>query len=231
MHYLAPSVLAADFACLGSEVKTVGEAGAQMIHLDVIDGSFAPNITLGIPVIASLRSWTDRIFDVHLMINDPDRYIGEFVKAGADIITVHAEACRHLDRTIGLIKELGAKAAVSLNPATPISQIEWILEQLDMVLLMSVNPGFGGQSMIPYVLKKARMMRDMLDQRGLSHVDIEMDGGITLENAKEVMDAGVNVLVAGSSVFKGDRKENVRAFLELFASYEAAAHKAGKGQV
>ena len=170
-------------------------------------------------MIKSLRKCTDKVFDVHLMIQEPDRYVEDFVKAGADIITVHVEACTHLHRTLQHIKSLGVKAGVVLNPATPLSSIEYVLQDVDMILLMSVNPGFGGQKYIPVTTKKIRALRDMLDSMGL-HTDIEVDGGVTLENADEVISAGASVIVAGSAVFKGDAAANTKAFLELFAKYE-----------
>ena len=170
-------------------------------------------------MIKSLRKCTDKVFDVHLMIQEPDRYVEDFVKAGADIITVHVEACTHLHRTLQHIKSLGVKAGVVLNPATPLSSIEYVLQDVDMILLMSVNPGFGGQKYIPVTTKKIRALRDMLDSMGLQ-TDIEVDGGITLENADEVISAGASVIVTGSAVFKGDAAANTKAFLELFAKYE-----------
>lgn len=189
------------------------EAGAQYLHLDVMDGAFVPSISFGMPVIQSLRKNSNMTFDVHLMIEDPDRYLDEFAAIGADILTVHAEACTHLDRTIQKIHQLGKKAGVALNPATPLSVIEWVLPEVDMVLLMSVNPGFGGQKYIPYVTDKIRALRAMVDGRGLE-TDIEVDGGVSLANVSSVLEAGANVMVAGSAVFRGDAAENVKAFLE-----------------
>lgn len=211
---LAPSVLSADFARLSEAVEGVSAAGANWLHCDVMDGMFVPNISFGIPVLASLRHITDIPLDVHLMIEDPDRYLADFQRAGADIISVHAEACRHLDRTVQHIKELGMKCAAALNPATPVSELDYILPELDMVLLMSVNPGFGGQRFIPYTLDKLKTLADIRRERGLSFL-IEIDGGVTQDNARVLMDAGADILVAGSAVFGGEPKENVKAFLNI----------------
>lgn len=212
MRCLSPSILSADFANLGEQIKRVDEAGAHYIHIDVMDGIFVPNISFAFPVIKALRPLTDKIFDVHLMIDEPIRYVEDFAKAGADIITVHAEACKHLDRTIELIKEQNVLAGVALNPATPIEKLRYILPKVDMVLLMSVNPGFGGQAYIPYCTQKIRDLKKMVDDAGLK-IDIQVDGGVTLENVETVMDAGANIIVAGSAVFNGDMEENITAFL------------------
>ena len=219
MYILAPSILAADFGNLRKEIETVSEAGAQYIHIDVMDGMFVPSISFGMPVIQSVRSCTDKVFDVHMMVEEPERYVQDLKTAGADLICVHQEACKHLDRTIHQIKDLGMKAGVALNPATPVETLKWILPEVDMVLIMSVNPGFGGQKFISYATEKVREVRRMADEMGL-HTDIEVDGGVTTANAGELLKAGANILVAGSAVFKGDAEANVKAFLETFKEYE-----------
>lgn len=214
MNILAPSILSADFASLGEDVKKAERSGAQYLHIDVMDGAFVPSLSLGFPVIKSIRRVTKLVFDVHLMICDPDRYIGEFAAAGADMITVHAEACPHLNRTIASIKENGCKAGVALNPATPLTGLSYILDDLDMVLLMTVNPGFGGQKYIESCTRKIRGLKRMISERGLE-IDIEVDGGIKLDNVQKVLEAGANVIVAGSAVFGGDVEQNVKDFLKV----------------
>ncbi len=203
MIKLAPSILSADFARLGEQIDEVARAGADYIHVDVMDGHFVPNITIGAPVVASIRPVTSLPLDVHLMIEHPERYISQFVQAGADIITVHVEASPHLQSTIRLIKELGARAGVSLNPATPLVTVEEFLPHVDLVLIMSVNPGFGGQSFIPETLPRIANMRKILDDRGLS-AELEVDGGINADNAPDIVEAGANVLVAGNSIFRAE---------------------------
>ena len=215
---LAPSILSADFSILGDEVRAIDKAGADYIHIDVMDGIFVPSISFGLPVISSIRKVTDKPFDVHLMIEEPVRYIKEFVKAGADIITVHCEACKHLNRTIQTIKEEGANAGVVLNPSTSLRELDYVLEYVDMVLLMSVNPGFGGQKYIDNVTGKIKELRAIRDERNLDF-EIEVDGGITLDNAKMVIDAGADVLVAGSAVFNGDKEKNIKEFMRIFGRW------------
>ena len=197
---VAPSILSADFSRLGEEIRLVEKAGADVIHVDVMDGHFVPNITIGVPVVASVRKITDLPLDVHLMIKNADQYLGDFAKAGADWITVHVEACPHLNRTITRIKELGKKAGVVLNPATPLATLDEILQDVDLVMLMSVNPGYGGQSFIVSSLDKIRRLRKMIEARGLE-VGIEVDGGVSPTTIDDVAGAGANIFVAGSAVF------------------------------
>ena len=207
---IAPSLLSANFADLAASVRQAESGGAGWLHIDVMDGHFVPNITVGPVIVEALRPLTQLTFDVHLMIEDPDAYIPQFVNAGADVVTVHQETCRHLNRTVSHIKSLGVKAGVALNPATPLATLEEILPDLDMVLLMSVNPGFGGQSFIPSLYRRARTLRKWIDREGYDCL-IEADGGIKLENAAEVYSAGVDVLVSGSGIFgQPDPTESIR---------------------
>ena len=200
MYILAPSILAADFGNLRKEIETVSEAGAQYIHIDVMDGMFVPSISFGMPVIQSVRSCTDKVFDVHMMVEEPGRYAADLKAAGADLLCVHQEACRHLDRTINQIKELGMKVGVALNPATPVETLSCVLDQVDMILLMSVNPGFGGQSFIPQTLDKLREVRQRIDASGYD-IRLEVDGGVKASNIGEIAAAGADMFVAGSAIF------------------------------
>jgi len=228
MIKLAPSILSADFSRLGEQVRLVDEAGAQLIHVDVMDGHFVPNLTLGPVIVKWIKSWTERPFDVHLMIEDPDQYIPDFIKAGADFVAVHAETLPHLQRTLSLIRQLGAGAGVALNPATPLTVIEEVIDDLDFVVLMSVNPGFGGLSIIPASLDKLSRLRQLLVDRGVGdRVQIEVDGGVCKDNIAELVRRGANWLVAGSAVFGGpDPAVNVRELLALAGEADPAGKKA-----
>ncbi len=218
-NILAPSILAADFKELGQAIKTIEENGAEYLHYDVMDGIFVPSISFGMPVLASIRSCTNQVMDVHLMITEPIRYIKEFKEAGADLITIHLEACEDVAATIKAIREAGLKVGLSIKPATEAEAIRPYLDQIDMILVMSVEPGFGGQKFIPKSLDKIRALRAMVEEAGVD-VDIEVDGGIYQANVKEVLDAGANIIVSGSGVFKGDIAKNTREFMEILNSHE-----------
>lgn len=219
MIKLSPSILACDYNILGAQVKEAYEAGAKYMHLDVMDGLFVPSISLGMPVIKSLRKSTDVIFDTHLMINEPIRYIDDFVDAGSDIITFHVEATDKVEETINKIKEANIKAGIVINPETPVEKIKPYLDKVDMVLIMSVHPGFGGQKYIPEVTEKIKEARKLIDESGFD-IELEVDGGVNLSNVKEVLKAGANVIVAGSAVFGNNITDNVKGFLKSFEEFE-----------
>ncbi len=218
MIKIAPSILSADFGRLAEEVKAVASAGADVIHIDVMDGHFVPNLTIGPLVVEAIRSVTELPFDVHLMIADPDKFLEDFAQAGADWISVHVETCTHLHRTISRIKGLGKKAGVVLNPATPLSSLDYVLEEIDFVLIMSVNPGFGGQKFIPSALRKTKELKSIIESRGLE-IPIEIDGGINLETIGPAVRAGADILVAGSAIFgTKDYAATIRAFRQKIAA-------------
>ena len=218
MLELSPSLLSADFTDLKSEIEVLDKNGVKYLHLDVMDGMFVPKISFGPMIIKQLRPLTNMVFDVHLMIEDPDRYVQNFKDAGADILTVHYEACKHLHRTISYIKSLGMKAGVSLNPATNIEVLDYVLEDLDLVLIMSVNPGFGGQSFIPSAIDKIKNLKAKIRERNLN-VIVEVDGGVKTTNVKDVIEAGADLIVSGSDVF-ADKENRIRAYKEIFKNYE-----------
>ena len=218
MKILSPSLLAVNFLDVRTELNDIASGGAKWLHIDVMDGMFVPSISFAMPGIKSWRPASDLLFDVHLMIESPERYIQDFVKCGADLITVHAEATKHLNRAVMQVKEAGVKVGVAINPGTPLSAIEEVLESVDMVLIMSVNPGFGGQSYIPSSTDKIRRLKAMIVERGLD-VLIQVDGGVKLSNVAEVLDAGVDVVVAGSAVFGKETRKNAAAFMEILNRY------------
>ena len=217
MYILAPSILSADFAVLGSDVQRAVKAGAGYVHIDVMDGQFVPRISFGDPIVSSLRPVTDAFLDVHLMVEEPIRFVEDYRKAGADGMTVHVEACKDLKATLEAIREAGMRCGVTLNPATPLSEVEPVLPLVDLVLIMSVQPGLGGQKYIPSSTEKIRTLRSMLDAKGLK-TDIQVDGGISAANVKEVLDAGANIIVAGSAVFGGDIEAKTRALMDILDS-------------
>jgi len=218
MLELSPSLLSADFTDLKSEIEVLDKNGVKYLHLDVMDGMFVPNISFGPMIIKQLRPLTNMVFDVHLMIEEPDRYVQNFKDAGADILTVHYEACKHLHRTISYIKSLEMKAGVSLNPATNIDVLDYVLEDLDLVLIMSVNPGFGGQSFIPSAIDKIKNLKEKIRKRNLN-VIVEVDGGVKTTNVKDVIEAGAELIVSGSDVFV-DKENRIKAYKEIFKNYE-----------
>ena len=216
---LAPSILSADFKVLGDQIRTTSDNGAEYLHFDVMDGMFVPSISFGMPVLQSIQGMSSQVMDVHLMVTDPIRYVEAFKEAGAEILTVHLEACEDIQAVLDKIHACGMKAGVSVKPATPVDALLPILDQAEMFLIMSVEPGFGGQAFIPESLDKIRALRALLNEKGLD-TDIEVDGGIYLTNVREVLDAGANVIVAGSAVFKGNIGENVKGFMEIFKENE-----------
>ena len=218
-YILAPSILSADFKVLGQEMQKTAENGARYLHFDVMDGMFVPSISFGMPVLASIHNATNQLMDVHLMVQEPIRYIEDFQKAGADLMTIHLEACEDVEATITTIHECGMKVGLSICPETDAEMVLPYLSEIDMILVMSVHPGFGGQKFIPESLEKIRKIRAMIAERGLS-VDIQVDGGICLANVRDVLDAGANIIVAGSAVFKGDPEKNTKDFMEILNSYE-----------
>lgn len=219
MTILAPSMLSADFKELGKEIQAIEKNGAKYLHFDVMDGIFVPSISFGMPVLKSIRPGTNLVCDVHLMITEPIRYVADFAKAGADLITIHLEACEDVDATIDKIKECGCKVGISIKPNTPVSALQPYLDKVDMILIMSVEPGFGGQKFIPSSLEKISETKAMIDEKGLN-IDIQVDGGIYTHNVEEVLKAGANIIVAGSAVFNGDTKQNTIDMMEILKKYE-----------
>ena len=218
-YILAPSILSADFKVLGEQMKLTEDNGAKYLHFDVMDGMFVPSISFGMPVLKSIHNATDQVMDAHLMVQEPIRYVEAFKEAGADIVTIHLEACEDVNATIAKIRECGMKVGLSINPETDVKEVVPYLEEVDMILVMCVHPGFGGQKFIPESLDKIRAIRAMLNEKNLE-TDIQVDGGVYVENVREVLDAGANVIVSGSAVFRGDAGENTAKFMEILKSYE-----------
>ena len=223
VYQLAPSILSADFNRLGEQIQSVEKAECRWLHIDIMDGMFVPSISFGMPVVKSIRKESSLYFDVHMMVKDPERYVEEFQRCGADMITVHAEACRDLAETVKKIHETGADAGVAVNPDTPLSAVTDVMDQVEMILIMSVYPGFGGQKYIPESTERIRTLRRMLDEKGLEHVHIQVDGGINRATIDEVLAAGANIIVAGSAVFGSNIEQNVRELQEKISSYSKKA--------